>query len=249
MFEVGSLLLERFVTLAYFPEFFVFSFEFDVLGQNVLHLPLELVNEGLLFLLAVFVELDRVDVHVVELALLLALLVRGLHLAVAQPQLGHQRALLLEFLQPLVHALQFDLSLLLAEFQVDHLALQSTVLLVEPLVFEQQALGLHLEVVEVRDEVVFLAELTEVLLLALGGECHLVGFELVVGVGQVVLVACDACHGLFLFGELVLQQADFLGLFGDVLLYTGQVRLQLLKLVYLFEGYRLCLVGFPCFFS
>jgi len=97
-------------------------------------------------------------------------------------------------------------------------------------------------VVEVGDELVLLAELGEVLLLALLREEHLVGLELVVRGIERVLGLALARHLLLQLGQFLAPDRQLLVLLGDLLLQAVQRAFELLQLFEFLERDRLALL-------
>lgn len=166
---------------------------------------------------------------------------RGLDVA-ALAQFGDERALLLELAQAFLDALELDLGLLLAELEVDLVAAQRVRLLVEALVLEHEVAALELEVVEVGDELVLLAEEGEVLLLALLREEHLVGLELAVRGLERVLRLALARHLQLQLGQPLARDGQLFVFLDHLLLQRVQPAFELLQLFEFLERDRLALV-------
>jgi len=76
----------------------------------------------------------------------------------ALAEFGDECALLFEFSQPFLNALEFDFGLLLAELEVYLVAAEGVRFLEQALVLQHEVAAFELEVVEVGDKLVLFAE-------------------------------------------------------------------------------------------
>jgi len=237
----------EFVALvAQFAEFFVVSLQLDVFGEDFFHLFFEFVYEGILLLLLVAAEVDSGDVNVVEGSFLFGFLVRRFDLA-ALAEFGDECALLLEFAQPFLDALEFDFGLLLAELEVDLVAAEGMRFLEQALVLEHEVAAFQLEVVEVGDKLVLFAEEGQVLLLALLREEHVVGLELVVRGFKRILRLALARHFLLQLSQFLVRDCQLFVFLRYELLCLVQTAFQLLQLFEFLERNRFTLLSLACF--
>lgn len=165
----------------------------------------------------------------------------------ALAQFGDECALLLEFAQPFLDALEFDFGLLLAQLEVDLVAAERMRFLEQALVLEHEVAAFQLEVVEVGDKLVLFAEEGQVLLLALLCEEHVVGLELVVRGVKRVLRLAFARNFLLQLSQFLVRDCQLFVSLRYELLRLVQPAFELLQLFEFLEGNRFTLLSLACF--